>query len=289
MTDQDVPDFDDPSYDAVRGLLAGARSTEPVPADVAARLEATLADLTSDRSSGPDGSGSVGTTTDVLPFRRRSRLATRLLVAAAAVVVVGAGGIGLAQVLGDNGAGSASTTAAADRPAATAQGQAPAAQTPAGQTPAAQTPADQTPGAPEAGLPQLTTADFAADAKRYTTQERLRRSANELKSLTAGPDQDSADVPRPAAPDVNGPATGYAADQGTSGSAAGKTGSESTLGSLTGASCAGPVGTDAEVTPIVLDGAPAALAVHPVKDGLQLIEAWSCDGRSVLVATSVAR
>lgn len=65
----------------VRRLLADARHTEPMPDDVAARLDGVLADLHADR---PVRRG----VTDLAAARRRHR-ARALLVAAAAVVVAG--------------------------------------------------------------------------------------------------------------------------------------------------------------------------------------------------------
>lgn len=76
----------------VRRLLADARHTEPLPPDVAARLDGVLADLGADwplRSS----------VTDLAAARRRHRARTMLLAAAAVIVV----GIGIGQV---NGSGS---------------------------------------------------------------------------------------------------------------------------------------------------------------------------------------
>lgn len=72
----------DPTDEAVRRLLADARHTEPMPADVADRLDRVLADLGSSRPE--------ERTATVVPLasRRRRRLATGL-VAAAAVVAAG--------------------------------------------------------------------------------------------------------------------------------------------------------------------------------------------------------
>lgn len=70
---------------SVRRLLADARHTEPLPADVAARLDAALGELTAERSA-PTTSATVHD----LAARRRRRV-TRLLGAAAAVVVLGVG------------------------------------------------------------------------------------------------------------------------------------------------------------------------------------------------------
>lgn len=81
----------------VRRLLAEARHTEPVPADVAARLDRVLADLSAARHRVPDTDQQVepATTATTAPVAdlaaRRRRRATTLLVAAAAVVAVGVG------------------------------------------------------------------------------------------------------------------------------------------------------------------------------------------------------
>ena len=69
--------------DEIRRLLAEARHTEPIPPDVAGRLDGVLADLRAERPVRAN-------VTDLAAARRRRRVRT-LLVAAAAVVVVGVG------------------------------------------------------------------------------------------------------------------------------------------------------------------------------------------------------
>ncbi|GAA1125144.1 hypothetical protein [Nocardioides aquiterrae] len=69
--------------DQIRRLLADARHDEPIPPDVAGRLDGVLADLRADRPVRP-------VVTDLAAARRRRRVRT-LLVAAAAVVVAGIG------------------------------------------------------------------------------------------------------------------------------------------------------------------------------------------------------
>jgi hypothetical protein len=107
MTDEprSTPPPDDA---AVRRLLASARHDEPVPADVAARLDSVLARLEAGESvAGPRGSRAKVVE---LTAQRRRRVAS-LLVAAAAVVVLG---VGLGQVVdGFGSAGSRSATDAA--------------------------------------------------------------------------------------------------------------------------------------------------------------------------------
>lgn len=82
----------------VRRLLADARHTEPLPPDVADRLDGVLADLRADRPLRP-------TVTDLAAARRRRRARTMLLAAAAVVVV----GIGIGQL---NGSGTGDDEAA---------------------------------------------------------------------------------------------------------------------------------------------------------------------------------
>lgn len=81
----------------VRRLLAEARHTEPMPEDVATRIDDVLEGLSSERSAAPidvvDSAGAPQThvpaaSGDELGARRRRRLATGLL-AAAAVIVAG--------------------------------------------------------------------------------------------------------------------------------------------------------------------------------------------------------
>lgn len=86
MTDQDQPLT--PDEDAVRRALAAARHSDPLPTDVASRLDATLAGLVAERralepEAPPASGGSSGGV--VVPLRRRRR--PGLLLAAAAVVV----------------------------------------------------------------------------------------------------------------------------------------------------------------------------------------------------------
>jgi hypothetical protein len=84
----------------VRRLLTEARHDGPVPADVAARLDATLESLA--------GSVRAAPVVDLAAARHRRRNAGRLLLAAAAVVV---GGVAVGQVVG-------STDGADDSPSA---------------------------------------------------------------------------------------------------------------------------------------------------------------------------
>ncbi len=113
MPDQE-PDLTPEQEREVRRLLADARHHEPMPTDVAARMDRVLSDLAAQPGgAGPDEE--QGASVVALASRRRRRV-TSLLVAAAAVVALG---VGLGQ-LTDLGSGSSSSDSAADRGMATA-------------------------------------------------------------------------------------------------------------------------------------------------------------------------
>jgi len=105
--------------EAVRRLLAGARHDDGIPDDVAARLDAVIADLAAQRGEAPATSEPTREA-DVIPLRRRRW--PQVLVAAAAVTVFG---FGTVQIVGnsanDDDAGGGAT-AERDAPAAVTDG-----------------------------------------------------------------------------------------------------------------------------------------------------------------------
>lgn len=272
MTDQDderTPAYDDPAYDELRGLLAGARATSAVPDDVAARLDATLADLVADR-------GPQEPETTVTPLRRRSRLAPRLLVAAAAVVFVGAGGVGLSQVLSGSSTDSASDTGGVATSADGARDDAAGSESAPEDAPSAPQPLggdDVDSGGlayDEDGLPKLTTTEFTAG----TTQ----LSALRLQAADAG----TGDVAG-RTPGSTTPADGLASP--------GDVEEQLKLDRLTQAAkaCPGPIFPGARIVQVLLDDEPAVVVFHPMRAGLELVEARTCDGTEVLAATTLVR
>jgi len=90
-----MKDLTPDQHDAVRRALADARHTDPIPADVAVRLDRVLDDLADERSAATEIAHSVVS----LEARRRRRHATRMLVAAAAVVV---GGFSVNAMIGND-------------------------------------------------------------------------------------------------------------------------------------------------------------------------------------------
>lgn len=283
------PRFDDPGYDDLRALLADARADGPVPADVVARLDETLAALTADRRTQPVSDAAAA---NVVPLRRRSRLAPRLLAAAAAVVVVGAGGVGLAQVLSTQNGSDLGTAESADAPVV-ADGFGPAA-------PEAEAPRDQA-FDDQDGLvaltkrlsntktvPRFTTTGFAREAAAFSSQDLALAWGGTLGSTA---DRDEVTENSPRTPTSPSPTTELqrGSGGGTAGGSSPATGSPQTGYTAAKAACPGPVRTEATVLPVLYDGRPAALAVYPVTDGTQLVEAWSCDGTTLLASTVVPR
>lgn len=133
MADDDRPDEREATPEqeaAVRRLLADARARDPLPADVASRLDGVLAGLRagSDPRGGRDPVDGTATAPVVdLAARRRRRRAGALLIAAAAVVAVG---VGIGQVVDTGGTDGAATStdtgaAGADRLEEDAEGAAP--------------------------------------------------------------------------------------------------------------------------------------------------------------------
>lgn len=289
MTDDrsDEPDFDDPSYAAVRDLLSSAKVEGSIPADVAARLEATLAGLSGAApASPPVPEEDEKDEHVVVPLRRRTRWAPRLLAAAAVVVVAGAGSVGLNRVL------SSSNNVSSDKASSSVPGTVPGAD--AGGAVAPLTPTAGTPDSVQTqrlgtqystvagGTPVLllTKAGFADQASGFAftkTGKFLYRSPAEL----AGTATDSATDPQRATASRAAPVPTGHAPEGATNDGDLKDGSKALR------SCVGPRIAGTTTYPVVLDTQPAALVVHPENAGTRLVEVWSCDGSRVLVFTTV--
>jgi hypothetical protein len=115
-----TPDDLSPEEEQVRRLLADARHTEPVPEDVAARLDAVLADLRHEDAVLP-GPVVPSARTPVDLAARRRRRAGSWLIAAAAVVAVGVGYNQLGQLDTSGGGSDNSSAGSADQGAVTSR------------------------------------------------------------------------------------------------------------------------------------------------------------------------
>lgn len=156
MSERDPQETTD---EQVSRLLAAAAETGPMPAAVAARLDGVLADLVASRdASAADEPGTDPATDPVdLASRRRRRTWTRLLVAAAAVSVVG---LGIGNLDGLTGAGS--EQASSDSAAGASQAE------------------------DEAVSPESTGAE-GPEVLRDDTQDDARMQADPYPSLESGP------------------------------------------------------------------------------------------------------
>lgn len=256
--------FDDARHAWVRDLLADARVTTPPPAEVAARLDDTLAALHAERQP----------PTNVVPLRGRFR--PRLAVAAAAVIVAAAGGVVVTQLKHDSTGSDSASSGAAN---STARKAAP----PSG-------PAGVRPQALSAtGVPSLSTASFAADAATL-----MRTVAADRSQVQASQDSAQA-LPSPtsgseATPDAAGsPAEGMAGAKDLRAPALTATPPAFAAGRRSPAEveCRGPSVTGAVTLPAMLDGTRVALVFRPPTSAGQAVEAWSCDGSTMLAHATI--
>jgi hypothetical protein len=280
MTDEHGTDpYPDPAQDArLRALLAELGSGpdgEPMPPGVADRLDDTLARLVAERAKrdpsdeaahdaeSDTGSETGADTGTVVPLRRR--WLSRASAAAAAVIVLGAGGIAVGNLLGD---GSQSDTSVAggsadDRSVAES---APGATASGGDGSATRESAG---GA--ASLPEVSSVAFAADVARLLAGRTSVITPEEKPSVADG---DPGLLEREGG-DKQGPTDGQPA-----------------------AICPGPPMSDpatkgaadrAARNPVRYDGRPAVLLVHPLSEGRRLVEAWTCAGDRRLAAATLTR
>ncbi len=269
----------------IRALLAELGSGpdgRPMPREVAARLDDTLARLVAERASSPESSPESSADSgedasaagNVVPLRRR--WVPRATAAAAAVVVLGAGSVAVANfgILGNgNGtsvssdsAGRASDEKAAPEDAGGDTGSAP------GESPTSPTSGD-TALIPErttgAALPEISARSFEADV---TTLLQPRPSTD----TTAG------------SPTAGSDPGGGGAEKSTGRLATPEDTGRGGLSGFSSKGCSAPEITDGGVPNLVrYDGRVSVLVVHPEQDGGRLVEAWACAGDRKLASTTI--
>ena len=157
----------------VARLLADARADEPIPAEVAARLDRVLAGMASEQIAGPGQQ--IAPVIDIAA-RRRRRVRT-LLVAAAAVVVAG---VGIGQLVEPDGGSDNSASDEANSLESGSGGEDDAAR-PEG-------PAGMSEDELEAlGVPaRITTGSFAADVRRFQDRPGVRSTASDGVPMDMG-------------------------------------------------------------------------------------------------------
>ncbi len=248
----------DPEQDArIRALLAELGSGpdgEPIPPEVEARLDETLALLVTERDRAAGGPGQIeeeeATTGNVVPLRRR--WLPRAGAAAAAVIVLGVGGLAVANLSNQSEQQSSSDSAGASAPEAESKTDS-GAESKAG--------SDSSTGATQ--LPDLSAGSFESDVS-ILLQGRASMLASEGEAAGEG---DAADQPSP-----NGRETALPGAPGL----------------LPSRDCQGPEVTDgAAARQVLYDGRRAVLLVHPERGGRLLVEAWNCDGDRRLASAKI--
>jgi hypothetical protein len=256
----------------VRRLLAEARHTEPVPADVAERLDRVLADLTAARQGDPDTGRQVEPATAVpvadLAARRRRR-ATTLLVAAAAVVAVGVGidrltsssttsSSGSSSASADRAGGAQQQSGAGARQGAGSDGiDAPGQRSPSGSTPQGLVPDAQ--AGTLTPLVRLRADHFSQDAAR------ARRVLSRAYNSQAGTLDSSGSAKQEKT-------RGYSASPGRS-----------------AVSCERADWGRGRTVGVLYDHAPAVLVLRPPRGETQVVDLYRCGSTDLLRSSTLPR
>lgn len=261
----------------IRDLLAelgSAADGRRMPSEVAARLDTTLARLVAERETGAptperEDESRPGS---VVPLRRR--WLPRATAAAAAIIVVGAGGVTAVNLgLFGNEASTSSDSGAAG--GAGAAESAPKAPVPS---------SGKAIGA--AVLPQVSATSFASDVASMLQRGTASPPAAEAPGSDTGEDSSE-----PSSGQTGpGQATGdqSAPDEAAPGLTTPEEARQSPGRALRSASCPGPVITDGAVpNQIRYDDQLAVLVIHPETGGRQLVEAWDCAGDRRLAETTI--
>ena len=267
---RDRPEIDPGQEARVRALLGevGAEH-EPIPDDVSARLEDTLAMLRAERvrpeepsgETDPDESDQPG----VVPLRRK--WLPRAAGAAAAVIVLGVGGLAAVRL------GTDSTSQDSAAQGGVASDTAPSSQGPS-ESPVPSTGSGATPGSKARSLRESADALLALPAVTRATFD--TDVAGLLRTDT------SLTTPAERAADQSG------VDAGAGSGSTSETTPQPRGEALLARECPGPTVSDGAVAnPVRLDGVLSVLLVHPAKDGEQLVEAWTCAGDRRLDSTQL--
>jgi hypothetical protein len=261
------PDVDAEQDARIRALLAelgAGPDGEPIPAEVEARLDDTLALLIAERGRTAAGPGQVGEDDstpgskegNVVPLRRR--WLPRAGAAAAALIVLGVGGLAVANFGNQSGQQSSSDSAGASAPEAESKADS-GAESKSGSKSGSKAGSDSSTGATQ--LPDLSAASFEGDVS-ILLQGRASKLTSEGDAEGDGGDEPSPNNRENALPGAPGV--------------------------LPSRACPGPEVTDgAAARQVLYDGKRAVLLVHPERGGRLLVEAWNCDGDRRLATTKI--
>ena len=262
----DEPGFEDPDHAWVRDLLADARVTGPVPDDVAARLDETLAALQV-RRSGDLAASEPSPLAPVVPLRRR--LGPALVAAATVVAVVGLG-FGVVNAVHRSTSGSSATSSADSAAGSAAESQ-------SGLDSAKKEPPAAAAPLTLRGVPELTTASFGPDAARVMQQ--IAGTADYLASQ-------STRSPAPSdSPDGTTATSGSKTLEAPPVTATPR----APFGVQDSIACQGPAIAGSVTLQALLDGNRVALVFLPPTATGQEVQAWSCAGATKLASATVAR
>jgi hypothetical protein len=258
----------------LRRLLAEARHDDPVPDDVAARLDRVLAQLAAaDSEHDPDRVVELAS--------RRRRNAATLLVAAAAIIAVG---LGISRVIPSGGDARQSDTASS---AATARG---------GSGPEA--PTDQleamAPGkirpapVPRSALNTVSSNHFTTDVRRVGFVAAFgRRSMAYGEAFASTPH--TQDAPRPSSPVDRNRLDAAESDGATelAGQPGTVTADGANLRSLY--DCAPAAWGRGRLAPVLYDGEPAVLAFRKPMGDSQVVDLLECGTGDILRSVTLPR
>ena len=276
---------DDAHIRALLAELGSGPDGRPMPPEVAARLDDTLARLVAERAgspeSGPESAGDpdehVSAAGNVVPFRRR--WVPRATAAAAAVVILGAGSVAVANlgILGSGTDSSVSSDSAGGSSEEKVAQEGAEGESVPNASPSSPTSGDTAliPDRTTAlALPEVSASSFESDV---TTLLRPVPLDDASESPTSGSDSGSGG-------DYGRPSTGSLAVPEDANEDAGQL-QRNLLGSK---NCPGPENTDGGVPNLVrYDGRLAVVVVHPEQDGRRLVEAWACGGKNKLASSTI--
>lgn len=232
------PDDATPEERQVRRLLADARHTDPVPDDVAARLDAVLADLRDEDAESPAATVTTTPPSDLAAARRRRNVRT-WLVAAAAVVVIG---VGINQVAQTDLSDDAATSGAG----ADSAGEASLDRSQAAESEVPSVSPDLGALGARTALARLDSAHFGAQVRRLRAASPFVRSDGLVTNGTASAPQSAA---------------GDARDQDDSAYAA---------------ACTAGDGGRGVVVPVRYDRQPGLVVFRPVRGDTQVVDLFLC-------------
>lgn len=278
------PSPDDAHIRALLAELGSGPDGRPMPPEVAARLDHTLARLVAERAGSPEASPEssgdpderASTADNVVPFRRR--WVPRATAAAAAVVVLGAGSVAVANlgILGTGPSMSSDSAAGRSSDEKVAREGADGGSVP-----------NATPSSPTSGdtalIPESTTADSSALPEISATSF----ESDVTTLLRRAPSDDASESPTSGDSGSGGEYAEKSTRRLAVPEEANEDAGQGPRNQLNATNCPGPANTDGVPNLVRYDGRLAVVVVHPEQDGRRLVEAWDCGGDNKLASSTI--